>query len=531
MTPSGVAAGRGMARVRWRGPAVALVVPALNGLWTILFARWALPIPGGDAQFFLPPAFFMANGLSWLSPMAAQLDPSLPQGALARYIYHGWFYPFLLGAMATHGSWHAVLVAHSVLLAVAAVLLCLLSIHRAESTFEAVGAALVICGLMAAYGGRPEELATLLLVAIAATLRGTGGPRPAISAIAFALLFLTQPTICFSAAIGYAAVLVAMHPPAAAARDLALVGATSLGLALLAFLVVFPYPLNDWFSGVLNQVELLSQRHEIATFIDYYIAYPSFPLFVAFPIAALVFLQDQLWSLRQRAWRLLATGALLALFLAPIITNFVHAPATIYMVMPWCAVLVFFWLNRDRADDGRRPALVAVMTVALAVLALGAAVGLARPKIQQLAALGDPRAAYAFNSRILRVVVNACRTTVIDPKAIYLLRTSDILGGGLAYAKDNQAPAVAEIGAGQDAYVSVQYGTGGSTPPNLAGFRTVYDGYAAPIRLFGLTVGRSSVGYNLAVAVRIGTPCMERVERSLAARRLERAELAASGEQ
>lgn len=224
----------------------------------LLFARHAYPTPGTDAPSFLATAIDHRLGRGFVNPFYPQMAYADPTGA-RRHIYYPPLFPLAVGALmrrATAGDAFlavGLLRSASILLA-SALLLRIACAGRAPlAASTAALIALCLCGLATNWLptlGRPEALATLLVIVAALGALRLSGPALAVFlGIMTGLVAATQPfgALELAAVIGLSA-SVRESPRTALAVTTAVAG---IGLVIFASaLALSPHGLSATLLGM-----------------------------------------------------------------------------------------------------------------------------------------------------------------------------------------------------------------------------------------------------------------------------------------
>ena len=484
-------------------------------LWALLSALWiglavhAVPVVNGDAAYFVPTAYFIRTEGLWLSPIARPLDPMSSALEPARYVYHGWLYPYAVAKLAPAATWEGIFIGRAAVSSLAFGTIAL----GAAATFRSVAAVLLACvvaaGVLSFASGRPETIAAPLLLLLAyRTISRSSSIIP--DALILGVLFVAQPTVCLSASIGYTLYRSVIEPTPRTLISIAAVAALAIATALALFEFAYPLSLADWFRGVLNQADRLSDRREWDTFAGYYLTSSRYPLLgvpIAGATAMLLFTAWRQAGDMPRAPRMAAAGV----FLFVTLFGALKVPATIYNVVPW--TLVFAWCLLDevqRCGLGSRW-LQRLIAVAMAILVLSSATMLARSAAQDLVSVGDDRASLRASRRVAQAVAATCGSLQVNFPVLPLL-DREALSPRISYQPlpPNGGSLVPSV----DAVIFAQYGSGSSAEPSFSGMTLAYSSYRTPPSIAGIRLFNTPTSHNIAVLLRSNSDCLKEFRRA-----------------
>ena len=226
----------------------------------LLFGRHAYPTPGTDAPSFLASAIELRLGHGLVNPFYPQMAYADPTGA-RRHVYYPPLFPLVVSALMRRPTPTDAFVAVAVLRAASILLCCALLLglaRRADPRLDGATLLLValsLCGL-ATNGlptlGRPEALATLLLLAAAlGALRLRGPALVVFLGVVTGFVATTQPfgAVELAVVIGLAW---SIHEPTplVLARTAAM---AAIGLAVFAaVLALSPHGLRETLAGMVR---------------------------------------------------------------------------------------------------------------------------------------------------------------------------------------------------------------------------------------------------------------------------------------
>lgn len=485
---------------------VATLIWALFTAATLYFAAQSVPAINGDAVYFIPTAYSIRASGTWLSPAAGFLDPSYDGTQPARYVYHGWLYPFVVAKLAPWPSWQGIFLARGIVasLALAGALACAAPALRTTRALAAF--ATVAIAVLSYLSGRPETLALPLVMALAwRTLFRQ--PSIVIDGTILALLFACQPTICMVAAVGYSAYRFQREPSQSVVASILATGAVAIVLALLSFALIYPFSLADWIAGISHQARLLAARSEWHGFRTYYVTDRSFPL-LGVPIigGAAILLMASFRAGAAVPLRALRVG-LAALFLAILLFNPLKVPPTIYTVMPW--VLIFAWYVLSRREPGPATSVWGGRTAAvlLAILLLTSTLSMVRSTIQNSVSSLDRHALPEAGRQIVQRVLQSCRYVRVNFPVLPLLGSA-ASSPRLRYADQPLGPGAPPFPDTPDAVIRSQSRADATDLPQIPAMAVVYSSYAPSFEIPGLPTFNTPTAHNFAVLLRTGSSCM-----------------------
>jgi hypothetical protein len=228
------------------------------------------PIPDFDSRFFYPIYLSVAHqaGLEnpFLSPIAQGGGP---------LTWHGWLQPLLLGYSTMFfgiGMTGALISESLIKFAGLFIYFAWMKSINKETTLPAILGLIIVYVALTASQGRPELLAAVLLLTwgFAEKRCETVAGRAAVAGTSLGLLAVTQPTVAALASIFWLVVLLRDKPLLDAAKHWIAANVVALcGLVLLS-LLLYPYSLIDWFSGLLQQAIAVATRPEKGAFLKHW---------------------------------------------------------------------------------------------------------------------------------------------------------------------------------------------------------------------------------------------------------------------
>lgn len=484
--------------VRWLPGLLVLVIVTAT---LVVFARHLFPVPDGDAVAYLPPmvAWAREEGLvnrAW--DKAVAFDPAHE----GRFVYHGFLYVMLAGSLAPSGDYRGVVAVLALVtaLTLAASFVLLMCTSRLGPTVgqdpALVLVPLALLGLSSSFVGllyRPETLATAILV-VAATLFATLPLRwhPVVAAVALGLLAATYPVGAVLAAGLFAVYTCARLRPLAALGALGLAAGGSMLVFAAAFALVYPFPFRDFLAGVANHAAVaIVPGGSTATQWQYWVVSARNAMYGPLYVAAVLGGLAIAWRDRHvLAWpggtalAIVATLGLVYYFALRVPTR----NYTILIFAPFVYAGLFY--AHRRAAAGVASATVRrALTFGVTLLTLATTVGFLRTVCVFPSFLRDARS-YADARASLAALRRTTGGTVAVTSGLFAL-TEDYRN--LRVFKGDPPPEAAVA-------VVQQANTGRKTPPELAGFTLVEDGYSgATPRLFALRIANTPSGYDYAV--------------------------------
>lgn len=483
-------------------------------LWGLFAALWiwlavhSVPLVHGDPAYFVPPAYFIRTEGLWLSPIARPLDPMSSAMEPARYVYHGWLYPYAIAKLAPAATWEGIFIGRAVVSSLAFGAMA----FGAGLTFRTAGAVLLACivaaGVLTFASGRPETIAAPLLLLLASR---TVSRRASIipDALILGILFVAHPMICLTASVGYSLYRLVTEPTLRTSISIAAVAAMAILTALALFELAYPLSLADWFQGVVNQADRLADRREWDSFAQYYLTNSRYPL-LGIPIAcAGAMLLSEAYR-RTRAMPQALGLAAAAIFLIITLFGALKVPATIYNVVPW--MLVFTWWTLAEAEcRGLGSGWRRLAEGAVAILVLSSAAMLARSAAQDLASVRDERASLQASRRIARTVVAACDRLQVNFPVLPLL---DEAARSPRISYEPLPPNGGTVAPSIDAVILAQYGSGSSIEPSFPGMTLAYSSYRSPPAIAGIRLFNTPTSHNIAVLLRSNSRCLSEFRRA-----------------
>lgn len=470
--------------------ALALMAPRV---W---FAAGGLPILLGDALFFVPVALqhLLYGDLSnpFMSPIADGGGP---------YIWHGWLYPLALswiGSLFSVRGVQGIQVIDSLLVAASALIFALAVARAGCPAWLKVAAVVCACALLPGASGRPEVIAQLFLVAWLAALPSAGaGRQDLLSALVLAGIAVAQPTIAMLGGLFYSTYLAHARPTRDALLSIARVAGTSMALALVLTLWLYPWSLGELAHGVLEQARSLARRND-GNFVVVYLTQPGTPLnlvWLVLAVAAGVLLAARRVATAPKSalfYPLLACGAFL------VWSSGMRISYTAYNVTVFFPLLVYGLMQV--ASDGRlRPfgAPLGAATACMAALLLFAqARGLA---LLQVSARDG--AAPAEVARAVQADLQAGRKVAITANLAMVAYPMTRLPGLIVMPHpDDKKTGDADV-----MYLH-QASTGRRRPGEFAGWHLETDRFMNGVRIAGLPLANTPPGYSFARYVRSGVP-------------------------
>ena len=460
-------------------------------------ALW--PVIDGDGPAYFPPAVEWSLHRPLTNPVwPPPLNDSLDGPGGRRYIYHGFTYALVVGAIgrAFGGGPAATVRAAYLVHWMAAGLTAAAVLAWIESgSWLALWLALLLppsmLALSLAWHGRVEPLAMAIigLVCLARRFAATS-LADAIAGAACGLLVFTSPALgLLSASLLLALVIKSpMRRVALQLRHLVLGAAAGSALALWAY----PYPIGVWIGGVRRHAQLNLSLPLGQGFVPTWITRLELPLLIltvsGVALAAVPALSQMVRGF-SRARRVLFGVAILAfavgLFRIALVKTEASYNATVWIPLGACLAV--------SSDRRWARALVASVLVFPALGMLRSTVLLAAQSRPGVASFADVQA------RIRQVTPFGC---AISP--------------GLWLAADE--PARLQL-VGRDVIsarfqVRQQADTGLSHPISLPGYRLIEDRFSPPVTLLGVPLSRGGGGWGFAVYERSpsaqeGTPPVE----------------------
>jgi hypothetical protein len=238
---------------------------AALGLATLVLSLEMLPLHYGDAEYFMAPVVNYAAGKGLVNPWYVLRDP---QGG--RMVWHGYLMPQLYGTLLWKASYPALVLLQGfvaiLVLSVSALLFYAVSARPGRVTPTALAATgiLMLIGLLPPLlGGRPEPLATLLLVSVVLVLMRTPLRHQWwIIAAALSLAAAITPAAGVISALVAAVYYYWVFPPRQARWTLLATGIlAAAGLAAVTA-AVCPFGLVEWLKGILRHFSQLDFEYQ-----------------------------------------------------------------------------------------------------------------------------------------------------------------------------------------------------------------------------------------------------------------------------
>lgn len=359
----------------------------------VLFALFCFPLPGGDAEYFLPTALLYIDGAGFRNPFWPLLLHTLDPSGRSAFTGHGHLYPLLLSLA---GEWRVagfylistVIALCNLLLSnilLQRYILSRLSVHAQKPTswsqciciswfFLALSSMLILFG-------RPETLACFWILLLAVVWRYEFIWRTVLNASLIAALFCTAPgTAVLALLILLCMELLRARPEQRTPSEILGYGFTFFAAVLLALCVIllvsYPHPIRFWFAGFLAHclavLRFLQSGSGVADWIDltavrYYLLLNPRILGIGIVVyvIGIIFVPSLLRNAPKERfakvlfWLLLGSIAVVSLF--PLVIR----PASFYYVLPFLAILLLLLLNHF--FYATRPARFLIYTIFLIV--------------------------------------------------------------------------------------------------------------------------------------------------------------------
>ncbi|HEX8326910.1 MAG TPA: hypothetical protein VF629_05180 [Hymenobacter sp.] len=349
----------------------------------VVSAFYVFPLPAHDAIFFMPAAWFYANGKGFINPLVDLACQTDPQG-LCRYCFHLPLFPWLVGTMAKiHPTVRSLFLAASIFSIVKLFLFDKLLAHHLRTSQNRYLIYALSLALLVAYSlpieGRPELLSSLLILYVYFLLSQADSKLPLTAStviplvIALGLLLSCHLTGYFFTIILVSVALV-LSTTTLKYKLLAVTAIASASM-LVGLAVIWLNPNGlDTIRGIVNHSPL-SRRDEVTLVaeISAWLLFgtaPGIGLFIA--IGAILYgqrVRDKILEINGSLDRTLAVAvvtAATALVLVGVYKFIVVTPARMYDMAHFFPVLLIYILSKlDFSRPMLRLALISTLGFAL----------------------------------------------------------------------------------------------------------------------------------------------------------------------
>jgi hypothetical protein len=263
--------------LKFVAPSVLCCILICYGIWKSLVV---IPIPDGDQLYFYPIYLSVANvgklENPFRSPLQPQNIPSSPDQT--RLTWHGWLQPYLFGFLmkGLASDIRSALLVESAAIAIGLGLFLISGGRRLSTTTASIP---IVFTSLVASEGRPELLACLLILAGLAIDRfcSSARVRTCTAGVVLGLIAVTQPTIAILGSIILLAILLYRYDDRLAITSWILSNALAALLMGILLAALYPYPISEWISGLLQMGRLGAERRDTGEVLRYFIANPLRP--------------------------------------------------------------------------------------------------------------------------------------------------------------------------------------------------------------------------------------------------------------
>jgi hypothetical protein len=308
----------------WIALAISLVAMCVQ----VSFAWIGLPIPDGDATYFLPVAMEMARG-EFAHPYWHPAGSENTQ-----FNWHGWLYPFALSILPTTKTAQTVVFSATLFGLISVLPFLAFALLRRLAPAVAIALMLVVVNIALYQLGRPEGMVTFLIGIGLVWLALRKSPKITDLFLCFvcALILVSQPVIGVAMLICLA--LYICHTSTGLPIMLLRGTLCCLGSILLAIILTMaftPVPISSWLEGLQANAALTTDRTDLLSlesFFAYWIANPKIPFAFLFLLIFALLARSGLAT--KTTYHYLISLFLLLLLIAFVILMGLRLPATIY---------------------------------------------------------------------------------------------------------------------------------------------------------------------------------------------------------
>lgn len=477
------------------------IVVAVIAMVNITSAYRSLHILDGDSIAFYPPMVKFANTGEFIHPFwGSEFDNK----GTNRYLYHGFMYPLLVASIAWKGEYYVMRTISSILgiftLIITAFSLHLISLKMDAHKRNLIEPILIILAILGcnsyleSFQGRPETLASLIAAAgFLALIYFRREWHWIICAVTIAFLGVTSPisaSLVFLIVCAYSFYLWSLGESFLFLTRVSLV----TGIISSLLLVVFPYSLNDYVTGLIRHGTLAAIKgYWDASVVYYWVLSPNKTFIGLVYLWGFLILVYQVFVKNKLSDCACKKAFLTSCFLALMIAYYfgVRVSARNYNIIFLVPIImwVIVYFAMDQLNRSKSEFRTSVITITILILCLSTISTMRRFVIDYYS--------YTYGTSYANAALKLGDILAESDKKI------EISNGLYSLTKNYEKIKFFELNRikpDADILVIQQANRKTIVPKDIEGYRIIYDGFNRTVpRLFGIKVANTVGDYSFAV--------------------------------